>query len=91
VRTNGEAQGKRRAGGAAQPRGFHNKKNDLVGRFPHSSFGDRRGVDCASVAYCLRLSRENDFGGADQQHLSFGVVGWRNLWQQWVLKKNMMR
>src|SRR5580698_1856028 len=28
---------------------------------------------------------------ADRKHLSLGVVGWRNSWQQWVLKKNMMR
>jgi hypothetical protein len=61
-----------------------------VGRFPLGSFGDRRGVDCASVAYCPRLC-EKIFSGFDRPRLGLRVVGGRNSWQQWVLKKNMMR
>jgi len=59
-------------------------------------FGDRRGVYCASVAYCPRFC--NGFrrrltervrptlreisAGSDRQYLGLRIRVWRNSWQQ---------
>ena len=44
-----------------------------------------------ALAESFRRSLQRDLAGSDRRHLELRFDGWRNSWQQWVLKKNMMR
>jgi hypothetical protein len=57
---------------------FTKKMSDLVGP---PTYGDRRGFDCASVAYCPRLCTKF-MADLDCRHLRLGCESWRNSWQQ---------
>jgi hypothetical protein len=83
-------QGERQVGGAAYHKGIHKKTSDLVGDSPQF-FSVTAEESAAQAWHTACALGGKSFGRLDRQHLGLRFQSWRNSWQQWVLKKNMMR